>query len=269
MITECLLSLMNQLLKKNTSKRNFYKLAANALFGKIAQRNDFKKTVYVSSQDELENLYFGAHEITEITCLNDLICQVTLKPLTKDLPPNRTSNCYLGAQVTAYARETMHRHINSLISKSNAILYYVDCDCLIFSLPKLEACPVLISNKCGDFKHEYSNIENFLTLGIKSYFLSYQDQEQPKQVCKIKGLSLGYTGKSFDEKLFDSYIEAFLLNETITTSVRQQHRIADFKKFQTFVVEKNVAFSNKITSTRILQRDTRVSSVPYGYKNGV
>ena len=46
-----------QINAKNPAKRNFYKLAANSLFGKIAQRNDFKKTLYVSSQNELEDLY--------------------------------------------------------------------------------------------------------------------------------------------------------------------------------------------------------------------
>ena len=65
---------------------------------------------------------------------------------------------------------------------------------------------------------------------------------------------------------FDSFIEAFLLNQSVTTRVGQFHRGADFKKLKTYFIEKNIAFSNTITSQRVLKKDGRITSEPYGYK---
>ena len=112
--------------KRNESKRSFYKLAANSLFGKIAQRSDYKKLVYVSSQEELEQLFFSANEIQEISCLNDQVCQVLLKPLIKNCTPNRNTNCTIGSQITAFARQEIYEHILRLESIPSAVLYYVD-----------------------------------------------------------------------------------------------------------------------------------------------
>ena len=251
---------------KNLRKRNFYKLAANALFGKIAQRNNFEKNVYVSSQDELEKLYFSGSELKDIHCLNDQLCQVSLTPSAKQLTVNRNSNCYLGAQITAYAREKIYRYIQQVTAHPKATLYYVDCDCLVFSLPKAVTCPLPLSQKCGDFKFEYSQISTFFTLGIKSYFLTHFENKKAQQVCKIKGLSLLSMGDKFNELLFDSYIEDFLSNKNSSTKVAQVHRKANFKTFKTYFIEKNVTFSNKLTSPRIIKKDTRVSSIPFGYR---
>ena len=139
------------------------------------------------------------------------------------------------------------------------------CDCLVSSLPKDQTCPLEVTQKCGDFKYEYQEIQNFMTLGIKNYFLSYKDNGKLNQICKIKGLRLDYSGNIFNEELFDLYLKAFLLNERITSSVCQQHRLADFKKFRSYWVERNVTFSNTICSSRIFLKDNRISSLPYGF----
>ena len=251
--------------KRNESKRNFYKLAANSLFGKIAQRSDYKKLVYVSSQEELEQLFFSANEIQEISCLNDQVCQVLLKPLIKNCTPNRNTNCTIGSQITAFARQEIYEHILRLESIPSAVLYYVDCDCLIFSLPKDVPCPVPISPKCGDFKVEYDGISNFMSMGIKSYCMSYKNKDSLNKICKIKGLRLSFQGNPFNEELFDSYLKAFLKNERLTTQVRQRICKGDFKKFKTKFEEKNISFSNTVTPNRILVNDDRITSVPYGF----
>lgn len=251
----------------NPSKRNLHKFLANSLFGKIGQRSDYKRTVYVSSQEELEALYFSTDQIEEITCLNDAICQVVVKPLLKRSIPNRNANCYLAAQVTAYARAEIYRHIMTVKLNPNAVIYYIDCDCIVFSLPEADQCPLTISPKCGDFKIEYDEISNFLTLGTKSYIMCFTKDEVPQRICKVKGLQLNYSGEKIDEKLFEFYIDAFLKKKNVTSLIEQNHYVGDFKHMRSHLKQKFVSFSNNISVPRILMNNQRVTSVPYGYNH--
>ena len=60
-------------IQPNKGKRTFYKLMANALFGKFEQKNDKGRTIFVNNQSELEELFFSDKKIQDIFCLNDEI----------------------------------------------------------------------------------------------------------------------------------------------------------------------------------------------------
>ena len=83
--------------KSNPRKRNFYKLMANALFGKLEQRNDKSQTIFVNQQSELENLFFSENKILDLTCINEEICEVQIAPNSSKMPPNKNTNCYIEA----------------------------------------------------------------------------------------------------------------------------------------------------------------------------
>ena len=90
--------------KHNSLKRNFYKLCSNSIFGKLEERNDKSQIVYASSSNEIANLYLSDKIIDVFYVINDKLCELYLKPDLNKLRANRKTNCYLGAQVTAYAR---------------------------------------------------------------------------------------------------------------------------------------------------------------------
>ena len=256
--------------KRNDFKRTMYKLASNSLFGKIAQKNDHSQTIYVSSQEEIENIFFSPNQILDIYCLNENVCQVNVKPNIKQMRPSRKTNCYIGAQVTSYARQKIHQDIQMLVNSTTATLYYVDCDSLIFALPKNEKNPLPMSMKCGDYKHEVMNITNFLTLGPKVYFLSYLQKEQPIKICKIRGLSLDFpfiNQVKFDETLFELYLSNYVLSKRMAFKVPQSRSYADFKHFKNFRQTKELTFRNHLNPSRIIIQNKRCMTLPYGFKD--
>ena len=255
--------------KKNEPKRKLYKLACNSVFGKIGQRNDYSQTLYVSSQEELENIYFSVNKISDVHCINEKVCQVSIKPNAKNLPPSRKTNCYIGTQVTSYARQKIHQDIQYLTSLTSATIYYVDCDSLVFSLPKDECNPLPISLKCGEYKHEFKNISNFLTLGPKVYFITFTENDQRKKISKIRGLNLNYpflNQLNFDEKLFDYYLKTYVLNKKAFLKVPQPQNFANFKQFKTFSKKQEILFQNQLSPTRIILDDMRYLTKPFGFK---
>jgi hypothetical protein len=64
----------------NSYLKSFYKLSANSLFGKLEQKSNRTKTKFVTSQNELEDIFFSNDEIESIICLNENCCQIEIKP---------------------------------------------------------------------------------------------------------------------------------------------------------------------------------------------
>lgn len=255
-------------IKPNKKMKEFYKLAANALFGKLQQRSDHLKSLFASSQSELENLYFENEEtIQNIICYNDIVCEVLLKPDVCKLPPNRKTNLYIGAQITSYARQTIYEHLNTLL-KINAKIFYVDTDCLYFVLPKNIQQPLPIDHCLGHFKNVVDGeIQSFYSLGTKNYHLTYKTQHNEiKTMTKLKGLSLQSVNveNEIDLNLYETYIENFV-NATITKkSINQLRKKSTYSSYPISQLELHT-FSNQINLERIIVKDEIYSSVPYGF----
>ena len=177
-------------IQPNPQKRTFYKLMSNALFGKLEQKNDKSQTRFLSKQSDLEDIFFSHNTINDLSCINDQICQVQISPNEMKLPPNRKSNCYLGAQITAFARQIIYCHLQTL-KKCNATIYQIDCDSIIFSLPKNTNIPLQISDAVGDFKFEIKGtILNYYSLGPKNYTLTFKNNDKVETISRVCGLSL-------------------------------------------------------------------------------
>ena len=250
--------------QKNVAKKQFYKLAANSLFGKVAQKNNKSRLDYVNSQEELEKLYFSENVIEDIFCLNENICQVFVKPNEKKLPTNRNSNCYIGAQMTAFAREVLYNYLLQIINCAQSTVYYVDCDSIVFSLPTNVNIPLPISIKCGDFKHEYEEISAFYCLSPKSYFV----QSKNGTVSKIKGLSINHCKDIFTEELFEKFIKALVINKPLSLKVEQRRYYANFKLCKVLEKIQKVSFTNFTNKRRVTIVDScRLESIPFGYNN--
>ena len=243
---------------------------ANSTIGKLGQRNDKNKTIYVAEKSQIEDIYFSSNKIENIFFVNDNYCQVEIKPDLNKIPPNRLSNCYLEAQLTSYARELIYKHVIS-IANSGAIIFNVDCDSIIFAQLKDSICPIKINHSIGNFKHELGNVNflNYYSLGPKNYSLSFENNGKIETISKIRGLSLAsITNESLlDHNLFKNFIAQYFECQKTHCNVPQYRIRADFKNMKVSSNFDLVRFTNDISTRRYL-KDTKDFHVtyPYGYK---
>ena len=107
------------------------------------------------------------------------------------MAPNRKQNVYIGSQITAYARQTIHQYVQQLTSMSGFKVFQVECDSIYYSCPSNVTSPLPFSHAVGDFKLEYSNIVNFYSFGPKHYCITCIDPKGKIQtICKFSGLGL-------------------------------------------------------------------------------
>ena len=260
---------------ENPEKRNFTKLALNSFLGKFSQRSDRLITKLVSSEEEISKYFYSkTFNISEIFALNKYFCHVQLKRKRKTLNlPNVRTNCILGAQVVAFARQFMHEKMIEL-ENLNAKIMYIDTDCLIFSLKKSQKIPFKISPCFGDFKFEIPEeflITSYYSLGPKNFAIQYKnDQNQLKDIVKLRGVTLKneINSKRVDSKIYDIYLKQFLSNKLIKKSIPQvrnvisKHKNLKEQKFQ------KVFFSNSIKSKRIInKKNVNLNSFPFGFVN--
>ena len=260
------------LIEPNHSKRNFFKLMMNATFGKIESKNDKSKTIFVSSQSEIENIYFSDQIVQDIFCINSNFCQLNVKPDQQKLPINRLSNCYIGAQLTAFSRQLIYENIIKL-EKLDCNIFLTDTDSLLFSYPSNLNCPLVESHCLGDFKDEYSQSEitNFYSLGPKNYVLTLKCKDKVETITKVRGLCLSsLTNKNLmNETLFEFYIDEYKKKFKCLTKVNQYRIKANFKNFSITPNILPISFSNEISSRRYLKVDENNlvnPTYPYGYE---
>ena len=253
----------------NTSKRMFYKLMANALFGKLEQKNNKMQTLFLNKQSDIEEIYFSENKIDDIFCINDEICQVQIIPNTFKTPPNRKANCYLGAQVTAYARQIIYEHVQT-VENSQAKIYQIDCDSIIFTLPVNSELPLNISSAVGHFKHELSGkIASFYSLGPKNYSISFQTPHGIETVSRVRGLSLSNSLNpvNFTDQIFKFYVSQFLKQKYEFTLLKQFRKKSDFKKLKISSALEQITFSNDLCKRRNIDLNSpNFCTIPYGYK---
>ncbi len=252
----------------NKHKKTFYKLMSNALYGKLEQKNNLTKTCYVSSQKELENVYFSENTIEQIIPFNIDICQLEIKTDELKLKPNLKTNCYIGGQITAYARMVIHKYVLDVVN-ANGCLFYVDTDCIFFSLPKNCVNPLPVSDAVGHFKEIYTEIDSFFALGPKNYVIKYKENNNLKTITKIRGISLSSSllENEITSNLFENYMKQFL-NDSIVDKQVNQIRTKRFKANN--YVETNLellTFRNDVNAKRLIVKDDpKLSTVPYGYQ---
>jgi len=254
---------------KNDGKRNFFKLMANGFFGKFSQKQNKSKTIFASNQNELEKIYFSDVEIKEIFCLNDQICQVQIKPNVFKLPPDRKGNCYLGGQITAYARQIMHEHLSAILNVGGT-LYQTDTDSICFSLPKFESVPLLISHSIGHFKNEVKGkIVSYHSLGSKNYSIVYENNNCFFAITKIRGLSLKshLLNNKINDDVFDFYIDEFAKSNICSKLIDQtRFKRLKSKQFQIHPHLEQVTFRNDVSNKRVINLDSNIfATFPYGF----
>lgn len=232
-----------------------YKLASNCLFGKFQQKSSNTKSVFVSSQRELENVVLeNEPNIENVYCINDSMCRVIIKQAENRSLPKRDINCYIGSQLVSLAREELYKHILTL-EKVNAKIYYYDVDSIFFSINAEQNIPLSISHALGHFKNVYKEeILSFFCLGPKNYALCLKSGDKIKEVIKLRGLSLTSfcLKNAVNADLYELFLNACLSNVYASKKIKQ-----NAKKFKTF--------SNNITIKRKVLCKKKLTTVPFGY----
>ena len=249
---------------------------ANSTIGKLGQRNDKNKTIYVSDKTQIEEIYFSPNKIEDIFFVNQNYCQVEIKPDITKIPPNRLSSCYLEAQLTSYAREVMYKHLMTVVS-NGGIVFNVDCDSIIFALENKKDCPLLINDSIGNFKYELGNVEilNYYSFGPKNYSLTYLKNSKIETLTKVRGLSLqSATSQALiNDKLFDKFLKDYFLDKKKECKIPQHHFKGNFKKLKISSSIDLVRFTNDISTRRYLRKNNSLNdsitsyvTYPYGFK---
>ena len=258
-------------IEPNSSKKLFYKLMANSTIGKLGQRNDKNKTIYVNQKSQIEDIYFSPSKIEDIFFVNNNFCQLEIKPDLTKIPPNRSSSCYIEAQLTSYSRELIYKHVLTLIN-SGAIVFNVDCDSIIFAQLKNTPSPLIINHSIGNFKHELGNVDiiSYHSLGPKNYSISFKKEDKIETISKVRGLSLSSVTNQtlLNEKLFQSFIDQYFKGKKINCKVPQYRLKGDFQNIKVLSNIKLMRFTNDISSRRVLKKnsDNPYLTYPYGYK---
>lgn len=252
----------------NHSKRNFYKLAVNSFFGKFSQRTNKGNILFTSSQEEIEKLALN-NNIEDIFCVTDRICMVnTCKPNKPLQIPSLKYNVYIGSQITAFARQTIHEHLMSLQCLPHCTLYHVNCDSLFYTLPKTHSNPLLISHSVGHFKHiNESEILSYIAFGPRQYCFTYQLEKNLISETHVSGLSIRHELQNFDfETLFHKMqhnLERKIFDQFIVPQSRKRINLKalTFKRYAD-----KFTFNNSLTSRRCLAIETpRLETVAFGY----
>lgn len=256
-------------IKPNDQNKKLIKLMCNSLFGKLEQKNNHSKSTFVTTQAELKDIFFSDNVIEEIINISSTICQVQVKPEDSKLPPNSKANCYIGGQITAYARTFIYQNLQQIVL-SKGKPFYVDTDSIFFTLPKDLIPPIPISDAVGHFKQVYpGQINCFYTLGPKNYVLKYENDSFSRSVTKLRGISLAsnHVKNEITNESYDFFMTQ-CLKEILETKQINQIRMKICKK------SKNIAptlqlttFKNDVSAKRIVMQNTpHLNTVPYGFE---
>ena len=256
--------------KPNQAQRNYFKLLGNSLFGKFIQRSDVVDVKFVRSQEELSQSYFLSQTIDDFICPNENVCMLFLKKNVMKLPPNRKQNVYVGSQITAFARQTIHEHICKISALSDFKLYQVECDSIYFSGPENLPCPISLSHAIGDFKLEYKNVLSYYAFGPKHYSISTLNEDQSIQnISKFSGLCLKneINENVLTPEIFDTYLAKFLENIECFCTFYHPVTKANFNLLTTSSNWQKFLFRNKVSKRRLVDKEDKESltTYPFGY----
>ena len=254
----------------NKAKRNFYKLLMNSLFGKFIQRSDQTEIKFINNQDQLEDIFFDGAQIEDFLCPNEHIAMLFIKKNVHALPPNRKINTYIGSQITAFARQVIYGHLQTLQNVKDCNIYQVECDSLYFSLPSNLNCPLPFSHAVGDFKIEYSsNILNFISLGPKHYSINFENSKgEIENISKFSGISLKneFNQSIVNHETFDIMLQKFITKHEVNINLYQKLTRSDLKSMTVTQQFQKFTIRNRVSSKRFLVvSNDRLKTYPYGF----
>ena len=199
--------------------------------------------------------------------------QVTVEPDVKSVQTNRLSNVIIGSMITSVARIKIYQEKMKL-DKAGCQVHYMDTDSVIYSFPDKDFdLPIEEGYSYGQFKPEVPNrsIQEFCSLGTKSYSLIFEKNNSRHATLKISGLSLESCNVNglINVKVYNQFVKSFLRSKTICMETPQLRRKTKKNFSGTKKRLQKVTFSNSTFPKRInfFTKYGRPFTLPYGYSN--
>lgn len=249
--------------KNNSNLKKFFKDLMNCLFGMFSRNTNNLLTKKCTTQFELEELGFK-YAIADLNVFRDH-CLVEYVLNDNSVPPNKSTNIYIGAEIASQAMVVLRNYILSLKKVDSKILYY-DTDSIVFSLKKNTVNPLPMSPAIGHFKHVYppKKIQSFYALGPRNYSISYLNSNNELcSIVKVKGLSLtslnnkniidNNTYKKFIESNFNQNYECLLLNQIKKKTDKKTRKVSyestSYSFSNVFTMKRHVPSENPLYKT--------------------
>ena len=206
------LTLLPEDVVRDNKLRQFYKLLANAIIGKLGQNNEYPKDVFVHTASQiLKHTKDSNSVIEDIALVNEDTMYLRVSKKKKSNQNNRTGNCLIYAYLTAYARIGMHKSVCELSSNGSKV-FALEADAIAFSTPS-DVQPMEFGETIGAFKSEFQNIEAYSTLGPKTSAIQYRIGDNLHSLVKVKGLNLSgdQASSTVSNDLYEDFVQNLLL----------------------------------------------------------
>ena len=186
------IQLREENVKKNPGLRFIFKLLANSLWGKFAQRNDRSRVEFVHDYDQLAKLIQDSTQIVKSIIFSKNVAIVSLAPKLTNIPLARNTNVAIASFVTSYGRVKLHK----VLAQLNRRVLYFDTDSIIYTTNGTNDPP--IGDYLGDLTDEICDeygpavkCRAFVSTGSKSYGLKIQLEDGSYEYkVKSKGITL-------------------------------------------------------------------------------
>ena len=249
-------------IEKNEGLRALAKLMLNSMWGKFGQQNNKKQVRhFTSSQDLVQFLDTQPHDISYISLLDENKVEVHYKLDTEDVMPQLTTNVFIAAFTTMWARLRLLRALDYLQERT---LYY-DTDSVIHRGKDIE--PPL-GDALGDFTNELGPdefITEFCSGGPKNYgYTTNQDHTE----CKVKGFSLNAQGAAQlnYQVLRNNTLQELQepLQDPRKTAIKQDYTIERNAKKYKLLTKEQTKLYQLVYCKRVVDPQTFMT-YPYGY----
>jgi hypothetical protein len=183
---------------KNPVVRHVSKLFLNCLWGKFGQRRICDAFMDIHNYEDLEGLLYHSGLDENKILIRQTDTGVYKAQCTKEYyatSPNKKSNIYLAAMVTAQARCRLHSQM-LLLGPENIV--YCDTDSIVWLRnPTVQLPSNMLGSGLGRWVDEHPNekIKIFVAAAPKMYMLIYNEDEPSTNEIKAKGICLTLENK--------------------------------------------------------------------------
>ncbi|XP_041478761.1 uncharacterized protein LOC121426498 isoform X1 [Lytechinus variegatus] len=249
-------------IEKNPGLRAISKLIINVLWGKFAQRDNLRQTVYVESPEELlKQLNDDSVIVQDILILNELL-QLNFSRAEGFVDQNVNTNIIIATFTTAMARLKLYSVLEKL---DDRVLYY-DTDSVVFRTdPSLEPSDPKTGDYLGDLTNEIDPtneeyIETWVCGGPKNY--SYKTNKG-NTVCKVRGFTLNDANSLvINHETLKEMIQSI---ENETRTIHESKIVRDVENKTIHTVQRKKDY--RVVFTKRVRVGDGTKTLPYGHQD--
>ena len=253
---------------KNKGLKAVGKAIITSLWGKMAQRLDKEKTVYIKNAKEYYDMILDdKFDITTVNIVTEEMLEVGYKTPENLRNPHPYVNHVIAAFVTAYGRMHLYRQMTKIKIQN---LLYCDTDCIVFKtgqgLANLDTGVALGELSCEIYGNHgvCDSIGLWVALAPKTYAYRLKINDNISMV-KCKGITLNFTTTKLVN--IDSMIRLLKYDTNLPISVTFSHQMERNKRKKTICykqLEKELSFT---FDKRVILDTTTYVTLPYGHKD--